>query len=473
MKNIFRISIMAFSFWLASCQSMLDVNDDPSRIGSEEATIQTLLPSAIRFSGSAVFGTAQYGAQYPQYLTGQAIAQYTPYGFDQLWRPFYTDVLPTLQEIISRAESVGAFNYSGIAKTLLALNLMNVTDIYGSAPYSNANKGTTNLYPCYDDMEDLYRVHIKNLIDGAIADLDKPLPTLPSLATVQNDYIYNGSIAQWKKAARAVRARYYLHLSEKDPALLASAATEAQNAFVANADDLQLSYEDVNANPWFSFLGNAANKIMQPSSFVTDLLSGRGKFDGVNDPRLPFYMTKSGNAADYIGLTPGKLIGSEAAVNVNITNQTWHARAIAPVLFITYAETQFILAEALFASNKAESYQAYLRGIEASLAKVGVVTADINAFLANEEIAVGLDNFALAHIMLQKYLALYLQIESWTDMRRYQYDPAIYEGLQKPAENQIPGGPWVQRSNLADDEAGVNTCLPDVPNQAVTLWLFE
>jgi hypothetical protein len=472
MKKIYRITFLLCSFWLGSCGNLLDVNDDPSRIGSEEATIQTLLPSGIRFSASAVFGTAQYGAQYPQYLTGQAIAQYTPYGFDQLWRPFYTDVLPTLQEIIVRAEANGAFNYAGVAKTLLALNLMNVADIYGSAPYSNANKGTANLYPCYDNMEDLYRVHIKALIDGAIADLDKPAPALPSLANIQNDYLYNGSLAQWRKAARAVRARYYLHLSKKDPGLLASAAEDAQHAFVSNADDLQLTYEDVNANPWFSFLGNATNKIMQPSSYVTDLLSGRSVFEVV-DPRLPFYMTKSGANAEFIGLTPGKLIGSEPAVNVNITNQTWHARAVAPVQFITYAETRFILAEALFGSDKAASYQAYLKGIEASMAKVGVATADINTHLASPEIAVGEENLTLSHIMLQKYLAMYLQIETWTDMRRYQYDPDIYVGIQKPVDNQIPGQPWIQRSNLADDEAGVNTCLPDVPNQGVTLWLFE
>lgn len=473
MKNIFRLVILVTSFSFGSCDNLLDVNDDPSRIGSEEATIPTLLPSAIRFSATAVFGTVQYGAQYPQYLTGQAIGQYTPYGFDQLWNPFYTDALPTLQDIIMRAESAGAFNYSGVAKTLLALNLMNVADIYGSAPFSNANKGTSNLYPCYDDMEELYTVHIRNLIDEAIADLDKPAPSLPSLATIQNDYIYNGNVAQWKKAAHAVRARYYLHLSEKDPSLLDDAAVEAQNAFGTNADDLQLAYEDINANPWFSFLGNATNKIMQPSAYITDLLSGRNHFDGAVDPRLPFYMTKSGAGEDYIGLTPGKLIGSEPAVNVSITNANWHAQAAAPVLFITYAETQFILAEALFETDKGASYQAYLDGISASMEKVGVTTDAINAYLADPEVGMGQENLTIADIMLQKYMALYLQIESWTDMRRYQYDPAVYTGIQKPVDNQIPGDPWVQRSNLADNEAGVNTCLPEVGNQGSTLWLFE
>lgn len=475
MKKIYSYTLIFFALWLGSCSDLLDVNTDPGRIRPDEATIQTLLPSAIRFTSDAVYGAAQYGAQYPQYLSGQAISQFSPYGFDQLWRPFYTDALPTLQELITRSEAVGAYNYAAIAKTLLALNLMNVASVYGHAPYTNANKGPANLYPCYDSMEDLYQIHIKALLDEAIADFAKPLPTLPLLATVQNDYIYAGNLPKWKKAAHAVRARYFLHLSEKNPALLTNAIAEVQASFESNEDDLQLVYEIQVPNPWFGFLGNATNKIMRPSSYVVDLLSGRIKFGQVVDPRLPLYMTKSGSNPLYVGLPPGVQVGGATTnVNVNITAETWHTRAAAPILFATYAEMRFILAEALFATDKAASYAAYLAGIRASMAKVGVAQADIDAFVTNPNIAFAdLANFTLSHIMLQKYLALYLQIESWTDMRRYQYDPEIYTGLTKPFGNQIPDNPWVQRSNLADDEAGVNTCLPVVPNQAVTLWLFQ
>lgn len=471
-KYIFILTFV--TLWLGSCQNLLDVNDDPSRIGSEEATIQTLLPSAVRYTGTSIFGTVQYGAQYTQYLTGQAISQYTPYGFDQLWRPFYTDALPTLQDIITRAEAAGAFNYAGVAKTLLALNLMNVADIYGTAPYSEANKGTAVLYPCYDNMEELYQVHIKKLLDEAVADLDKPVPTAPSLATIQNDLIYNGSLPLWRKAARGLRARYFLHLSEKTPALLANAVQEAQASFASNNEDFQLAYEDVNANPWFGFLGNAANKIMQPSSYLVEMMSGRSAiFSGAVDPRLPFYMTKSGTNPNYVGLTPGKLIGDEVT-NVNLTATTWHSRAVAPILFMTYAEAQFIIAEGLLATNKPAAYEAYRKGIDASMAKVGVATADITAYFARPEVGVGADALTLSHIMLQKYIALYLQSETWTDMRRYQYDPAVYTGIQKPFINQIPGNPWVQRSNVADDEPGVNTCVPSWEGgQAIKLWLFE
>ncbi|WP_224997842.1 SusD/RagB family nutrient-binding outer membrane lipoprotein [Cesiribacter sp. SM1] len=471
MKRLYYICCVLGILLVSSCDSLLNVNDDPARVSAEEATLPTLLPSAIRASATTMYGAAQYGNQYPQYLAGQAISQYTPYGFDQLWRPLYSEALPTLQDIIVRAEAAEAYNYSGIAKTLLGLLLMTATDVYGSIPYTQANQGTGNLYPCYDTMQELYEEHIISLLNEAIEDLQKPAPELAGLRVVQNDYIYAGDLEQWLKAAYAVRARYYLHLANRNPELLSNAIADAERSFTSNADDLALTYEEQNANPWFGFLGNATNKIMRPSSYLVDLLAGRSAF-AVEDPRLTVYMTKTGTAeAD--GITPGELIGSNAQANVDVTASTWHASAEAPLEMITYAEMQFILAEAYYPTDKAAAYAAYLRGIEASLSKVGVAPEDIAAFMQSPEIAVGAENLTISDIMLQKYLALYLQIETWTDMRRYQYDPEVYIDLEKPIVNQIPGNPWIQRSNIADDEPGVNTCLPEVPDQGVTLWLFE
>jgi hypothetical protein len=292
------------------------------------------------------------------------------------------------------------------------------------------------------------------------------------LKVVRNDYIYNGDLAKWLKAAYAIRARYFLHLSNKQPGLLSTAASEAEKAFESNADDLQLLYEEQVPNPWFGFVGNAVNKIMRPSAYITDLLAGDGAFD-IQDPRLPFYMTLNTGATEYNGVVPGALIGGNFDGNVNLTASTWHTRNVAPIQFITYAEVQFILAEALLTNNPTAAYDAYLEGIEASMRKVGVAEDAIADFITSPEIAVGSGNLTISEVMLQKYAALYLQMETWTDMRRYQYDPQVYVGLKKPIDIQIPGDPWIQRSNLADEEPGVNTCLPEVPNQGITLWLFE
>lgn len=371
--KIFRYIALSATLLLGSCDGLLNVNDDPSRITQDQVTIQTLLPSAIRFTASTYFGAAQFGAQYPQYMGGQAISQYTPYGFDQVWRPLYTDALPTLQELIESSEQQGAFNYSGIGKLLLGLNMLLAVDLYGDLPYSQANRGTTNLNPCYDPMQELYQTHIKALLDGAIADMQKPLSDQPTLRTVRNDYIYNGNMTRWLKAAYAVRARYHLNLSKRTPASLANAIADAQNAISANVEDLQLAYEEQVQNPWFSNIGNAVNKTQQPTSYITNLMNGTGKYAGLFDPRLPLYMD-NGAADDftgsaYRGISPGDLIGGTSPANVNLTANTWHSRNVAPVEMVTNAEVKFILAEAQFATNKTAAYDAYLAGIRASMEK--------------------------------------------------------------------------------------------------------
>ncbi|MBW3468330.1 SusD/RagB family nutrient-binding outer membrane lipoprotein [Arthrospiribacter ruber] len=466
------LSTVLLLFGTTACDNLLDINVDPGRISEDQVTIPNLLPSAIRFTANVQFGASQYGVQYPQYLGGQAISQYTPYGFDQLWRPLYTNAFPSLQEIIVRAEEVEAFNYSGIAKVLLAMNMLTGSSIFGDLPYTEANQGTSNLYPCYDTMESLYEVHIPELINSAIEDLQRPLPELPTLTVVRNDYIYNGDLNKWLKAAYALRARYHLHMSSRNPSLINEAANDVDMAFTSIEDDLQLMYEENIQNPWWSFLGNPVNKIMQPGSYITNMMNGTAQYPGVEDPRLPFYMASS-DPDNFTGVEAGRLVGDNPDVNVNLTADTWYSRDIAPLLMITYSELQFIKAEAYFSSNRELSYQSYLNGIEASLVKIGVPNEEVNQYLSNELIAVGALNLQLSDIMLQKYISLFLQIETWTDMRRYQYAQEVYPGLSQPVINQIPGNPWIQRSNIADDEPGTNTCLPEIPNQGVPLWLFN
>lgn len=474
MKRLLKkISIAAFVLLSASsCDNLLDVNVDPGRISADQITVPNLLPSAIRFTANVQFGAAQFGAQYPQYLGGQAISQYTPYGFDQLWRPLYSDALPSLQEIISRAEAQGAFNYSGIAKVMLAMNMLTASAIYGDLPYTEANKGTAILNPCYDTMQQLYEVHIPQLINSAIEDLQRPLPDLPTLRTVRNDYIYNGNLENWRRAAFALRARYNLQMSVKNPGLLAAAAADVDMAFTGFSQDLDLIYEANIQNPWWSFLGNPVNKTQQPTSYITNMMNGTAQYPGLVDPRLPLYMSST-NPNEFRGVIPGRLVGDDPTVNVNLTAATWHSRNIAPLQMLTYAEAQFIKAEALLNSNRSAAYDAYLNGIRASMTKLGVSVDAVNSYLQNELISMGSANLQLRDIMMQKYIALYLQMETWNDMRRYQYDASIYPGLNKPVINQIPGEPWIQRSNIADDEPGTNTCIPVIPNQGVKLWLFD
>lgn len=485
MKNIsFKIfvALLTASVIFGACKKQLDINDDPSRLTPEQATISGLLASTIQFTATSFFNAGQYGNTYPQYLAGfnsyeANIDSYNPYGFDNIWESAYRDAMPNLKDLIKRSETLGAPQYAGIGKLLLALNLMQCTDLWGDLPYKEAFQGPSVPSPKYDNQQDIYTVSLKELLDGAITDLNKPVPTNTALQVGTTDLAFKGVIASWKKAAYGARARYYINLSTKDPANAIKAAEDAALAIddVTGAADLQVRYTQDKPSPWYTNLGQPATTTKQhrPSYFMVNLMNGTGYFNTLIDPRMPKLFDNAG-AATYIGRPVGALSTQQGAnlANSDITDKTFYGARTSPVPILTYAEIQFIKAEALFATNKEEAYKAYINGIKGNMQKLGVGLGDMNNYVDNPLVSKGSANLTLTDVMLQKYIALFLQMETWTDMRRYQYSNTIYPGLVPPFKNLL-GTSYVQRAKYADNEPGRNPNVPQVANQAVKLWLFN
>jgi hypothetical protein len=467
---------------LGSCKKALDINDDPSKLRPDQVNLAGLLASTIQYTSTSYFSVGQYGNSYPQYLAGfntyeANIDSYNPYGFDNLWAAAYRDAMPNLKQMIVLSDQLGAPQYGGIAKTLMALNLMQSTDIWGDLPYKEAFQGAAIPTPVYDSQEDIYNNSLKTLLDGAVSDLAKPVPTATALKVGTSDLIFGGVISSWQKAAYGARARYYLHLSKKDPSNLAKAAADAALATddQKGAIDLQLKYTTERPSPWYTNLGQPAISAKQhrPSYFIVGLMNGTGYFNGVIDPRMPKIFDNNG-AATYIGRPVGALTGQPGVnlANSDITDKTFYGARTSPVPILTYAEMQFIRAEALVSTNLPAAYTAYINGIKGNMLKLGVSDADIATYTTNAVITKG-GNITLTDIMLQKYIAQFLQMETWTDMRRYQYSTTIYPGLTAPLKDLLGTGVYVQRGNYADNEPGRNPNVPKVPNQAVKLWLFN
>lgn len=485
MKRL-NIKVLAILFAVAavfgSCKKALDINNDPSRLTPEQANLAGLLAATIQFSSTSFFNVGQYGNSYSQYLAGSNtyeanIDAYNPYGFDNIWESAYRDAMPNLKEMITRAETLGAPQYAGIGKTLMALLLMQSTDIWGDLPYSQAFKGAEVPSPSYDKQEDIYNISLKALLDGAVADLAKPVPASVPLRVGASDLIFGGNISSWQKAAYGARARYYLNLSKRNPAGLADAAADAALAVdetAKSAIDLQLKYSTERPSPWYTNLGQQALTAKQhrPSYFIVNLMNGTGYFNGVIDPRLPKLFDNNGTAA-YIGRPVGALSNEQGAnlANADITDKTFYGARTSPVPILTYAEMQFVRAEALISSNPAQAYAAYIRGIKGNMEKLGVDAVAITAYTTNPVVTKG-GNITITDIMLQKYIALFLQMETWTDMRRYQYSTTVYPDLKPPLKNLLGTG-YVQRAKYPDNEPGRNPNVPQVANQAVKLWLFN
>ncbi|QEK50637.1 SusD/RagB family nutrient-binding outer membrane lipoprotein [Pedobacter aquae] len=472
------------ALFLSACEKQLDINRDPDRLTSEQVTEAGLLPSGIQYTATSFWNAGQYGNYYVHYLAGNAnqaanIDSYNPYGFDNIWESAYLRAIPTLRDLISRAERNNLPHYAGIGKLLIALNLMQSTDIWGDIPYSEAFNPTVTLSPKYDSQEDIYYNTLKGLLDAAIADLSQPAPTIATSRVGTTDLVYKGDIAKWLRAAYTARGRYYLHLSKKNVANNALAVADIDRGFSDNtgASDLQLFYSTERNSPWYTALSVAtpAARYARPSKYFVDLLNGNlsGVYPGLFDPRLPL-LVDNGGAATYIGRPVGTQDNEQGAnlANTDITVNTFYGKTTSAVPILTYTEGQFIKAEALFNTDKSAAYTAYLNGIRSSMQKFGVSTANIDLYVNNPLISKGFVALTLSDIMLQKYIALFLQLETWTDMRRYQYDTSIYRGLNKPFRNLLETQ-WIQRGNYPDNEPGRNPNVPKVANQAVKLWLFQ
>jgi hypothetical protein len=138
-----------------------------------------------------------------------------------------------------------------------------------------------------------------------------------------------------------------------------------------------------------------------------------------------------------------------------ISRDTYYAANASPILIATNSEMRFIEAEVAFrTSDNATAYAAYLEGIRAHMEMVGVSPEDVDNYLATPEVAVGEENITLELIMKEKYVAMFLHPEAWTDARRFNYQ---YEDMTLPANhNPELNGQFIRRLAYPDSETSRN-----------------
>ena len=434
MKKIYYILGFALMVALAGCKKYLDVNEDPNRpIDVKESLmlppIQMLISQNINASGD---GNLSVVLQ--QYLQVMALNQVAPnFGTYQMynidmdgdWNNVYVRTLNNLNLLKVKAVANGNFNYSAIAKVLTAYTLGYATDAWGDLPYSQAFLGVTQPTPAYDSQQQIY-VQIQALLDDGIADIAKNAGLKPG----SDDYIYAGDMAKWRKLAYTLKARYYMHLS-KAPGNTASvqaqlALTALTNGMQSNDDDAKIAFSGAAGaeNPWQqNFLPGTT--FVLANTFV-DAFTTR------NDPRL----SKMVKPAKQTGLYTGRQIGLDEIGSLESYSipADFYAAANANNYLVNYTEALFIKAEAtLVVSGFAAAQPVYQDGIKQHMTKVGVSTADMDAYIASRGTLSSTN--ALRLIMEEKSVANFLNAENYTDWRRTGF-PALTK--VKNALSEIP-----------------------------------
>lgn len=450
---------------LGGCESFLDVNENPN--APENARIDIRLPGLIgAFAHSTYYGeTMLWGSEWTQQFSfnrnTRSYAEVHRYELQETdgtsaWDYFYAGPLNEANNLMKDASDDNDIVYRGLGKFFYAWIFAHVTDMWGPVPFTEAFDPTIR-EPKYDEQKAIYEA-VHTLFDEAITEMSSPTGRRPT----SNDLLFDGDMTRWVKLARHVQARHHLRLAyapgEDKVARAQKALTALQQAFTSNADDADFIYPGgENArNPLYTFEDLEGQLVA--SEYMVELLRSR------SDPRLPiyaqpiFYDSIRGTGASRVTYpaAPNTFRGhkngeaSESDSTVSWVG-TYFSNEDASLSIASFADQKFTEAEAtLIVSGPGAADLPYREGIRANMQKLGIANAAIDAYIAAQPPLASAAN-PLEEIIIQKYIANYLKVESWNDWRRTGFprleivDQAMLPGI--PQRVRTPGSELTNNIN--------------------------
>jgi hypothetical protein len=217
--------------------------------------------------------------------------------------------------------------------------------------------------------------------------------------------------------AYTLKARFYMRLTNApgyDPVTQSNLALAAlANGFNSNADNANFAYEDKlgSENPWYQY--TIDNRWIDDARLSQTYVE---RLQALNDPRLIIQAQPTENEGIIVGVPNGEGSGTNEDISA-IGN--FYSDAGAPLQWLTYAEAKFLQAEATFRTQGAAVAESiYKEAIQVSMDELGVAPEEASAYVAAQTLTAA---DPLEQIMEQKYIALFLQFESYNDWRRTGY----------------------------------------------------
>jgi len=409
-----------------------------------------------------------------------------------MWRIHFYDIGQNCNRMVEWAVEEKKWDYAGVGRAILAWSWLTLTDIHGEVISPSEAFNTGALTFAYGTQEEVYE-HVRKLCHESLAYLN----TTGDNASQQNlalgdQYFYGGDVNKWKLFVYGVLARSFHHLTNKSIYKADSVVYYCNKSITTNANNATVKFANTGISGTANFFGPlrgnlgstvvATETAIRQSAFVANLLKGTNSaFPGVSDPRAIYLIRRNTNGT-FVGLNPNKgqtVIAandrpenfhgvSQAAGVVNTSpsndnNCRYIFRNASEFPVITATEIAFIKAEALFRSgDKTGALAAYKEAIRLNmemlkdsysanvpsgeLITVSTITNFLDPVLNPTVIPSTASNLTLTHIMLQKYIALYVYgaLETWVDMRRYHYtdiDPLtgqqVYRDFTPPSGTDL------------------------------------
>jgi hypothetical protein len=390
MKTIYPF-IFLIGIILSSCdKDFVEVNTNP--VAATDLDPAYLLTNA---QYSAMLYNIQYQSPIAQQIItpfgstlegGQHNIWYEPGDGSSVWGDLYPGSVKLLTDIISRTKDDPArSNLYNMARIWRAYCFQVLVDTYGYVPYSEAGQAFINgiFLPKYDPDDVIYDDLLKELSEAVVA--------LNTSGTIEKtDLFYAGDIAKWKKLGNSLLLRVAMRYSKNNPSKAQQWVTVAVNpsngglmssvsdnakivcspSYLAPTAGTWQGTERANyyiAKPFIDMLKNTndprLSRIAVLYEFPANDLATAGYAD--TDPAHQIGMPMGYNdatissAPDY----PGK---SGAAWKYSQVNRTTLGKSDATYFFVTYCQTQLLLAEAVqrgwATGNVAEIYNAAVKG---------------------------------------------------------------------------------------------------------------
>ncbi|WP_236978903.1 SusD/RagB family nutrient-binding outer membrane lipoprotein [Membranihabitans maritimus] len=436
-----------------SCDDFLDINES---VDTPETTSPNYLLPAIQGNMASTHyeqgETVSYFTRYVTTIFGTS-SQKDRWDYRNtlrvgLWRKNYFDVAGNAQKMIEIAREEGADNYTGVGLTMKALSFLTTTDIFGEMPVDDAFTGIYN--PTYDDQDMVYE-YIGQWLDEGIKHMEMS-DEGDRLMDGSADLLYQGNMANWVSFAYGIKARMLLHTAnfeghyEEVLAAVDKAYSHWKDPRYIYSEDPVNDWErnlwgPSRARPQWDFVANYLN-----NSVSTDFFMNAINLSGELDPRIK-KLTSSGENGNYYSIPSSEgLSGLSQNDFADLYNGYWTSDD-SPIIYMTEEELNFIEAEAAFyAGDLNRALAAYEQGIRNNFIRLGVTLDSIGMYMDSPAVVQSSDELMVSDIMMQKYIALYLQPETWVDMRRYHYNPDVYTGLEYP-ENalELYEGKYIQR----------------------------
>ncbi|RXM49148.1 hypothetical protein BOW55_02045 [Flavobacterium sp. YO12] len=482
MKNIKTyIAALGLVATMISCNDLEDINVNPSF--PVDVSAPALLPPieqqmavGLQFDNRCL---GRYTQNFSTATAGAVGSEWDRFGYQsnsdtggEIWKMAYFSIGLNLTKLQEKAVSEQRHDITGIAKVIRAWTWQVATD-YHSELINFDQVFTSRLSFDYVPQEQVY-AEVVRLLNEGLTDLNRTDGSVSQTYTAGGDKMYGGDRSKWVKFAYGVLARNLNNQINKASYNPDKVIEFCDKSLASNADNALIRYNGTVAAD-INFYGPGRNNFntYRQTDFAVRTMDGT-LFGGAKDPRISRVLAPSVGQSELAPASSSNPDPSKYTFNGNPLNTTastvatnvsripniygtytagtittpgrYLFRDKANFPLMTYSEIQFIKAEAAFRKgDKAMALDAYKKAIDANIDFVNsntvvstifpitstITAAEKTAFLTNVNIVPTAANLTISHIMLQKYVALfgYGMLETWTDLRKYHYNPDIYRTM--------------------------------------------